>query len=1463
MRRFSTIWLWLSLLCTCYLAAQQTATTSVPNLIRYTGKLTEWQGAASATPTTVGVTFAIYKQQDGGAPVWQETQNVTPDAGGQFSILLGSATASGLPDNLFSQQEQRWLGVQMQGQEEQARVLMVSVPYALKAHEADTLGGLPASAFMQATSSSAAAALAANGTSVNALAKVGTPVNRQKNPDNNLPPAICTPVPGRLILWDSQGSECPSSLFQNLTNGNVGINNTAPSTALDVNGIINAWKWYDINKLELAFAGVGFQAGLGGFPDYTKRNTFVGVGAGTTTPALPGVTPITEFDNTFLGYYGGSNTKTSTAGTGGANTFAGSQAGTSNVTGSQNTFVGWQAGFSNTVDGNTFLGAQAGFSNVSGIQNTFTGWEAGYVNLANNNTFYGWRTGFHNSTGAGNTFLGLSAGFRNDTGNNNTYLGFDSGWTNSGSINNNTFTGWESGFNNSGNNGSFYGYQAGYNNTANGNSFFGYNAGMANTSGDSNTFLGNLAGTANTSGKGNTFVGDLAGTTNVSGNYNTFSGQNAGKNDTVDGNSFYGYNSGTANTTGIQNTFVGYQSGLINAAGHSNTFLGYNSGQGNNADYNTFVGTNSGFKSNAGGNTLLGYAAGSNTIGSAANGYGITATGYDAGRGNVNGTLNAYFGVNTGFCSDANPENGSNNTYLGNGAGSSCSMVNGSNNIFVGFAAGNAETTDVNNNIEIGNSGPTPTGSNTTVIGSPVQQHAYLFGIEANPPTGANNVFVDVTGRLYQGPGIGGGVTGNCTPPTGGNYIAQWFTMTSIGCSGIFVQNGTNYIGIGTLNPSKELDVNGVINAQKWYDIGEPETPVLTIGTPVNLTAGNLFVGIGAGTASSSATQNTFTGYKAGTANTANGNVFYGANAGLGNTSGAQNTFLGLSAGNDNTTGGGNTYVGWEAGFHGAPGTGTCCNTFVGNGTGFGTGGSGTLTGAGNSYFGHRAGEATTSGAKNVFSGYWSGLVNTSGTYNAFYGSNSGQNNIGGSENTYLGAGADSGGSAGSNNIHVGFQAGSATANGGNNIEIGNLGAGTDAGYIRIGTIGTHVNNTYIAGFAASTQPPNVYYNTATGQLFATTGGGGGGIGPCAMGANYLTKWTSSTMVDCSHVWENPGSPYFVGIGTTTPVEQLDVRGEMNIGDPVAPTKQHYRIIDETVLGIDGTNNLMVGVSACPNAQAGDVCVGQSAGAINTKTSNTFVGFNAGLVNATGRDNTFVGTSAGSGNTGTGNIFIGQGSAAFNIGAFDGNITIGNAGAAESDVIRIGSPTVQNATYIAGIFGESVGSNNFTVCVDVNGQLGTMNCSGILSSRRFKDNINDMGDRSSAIFQLRPVTYFYKPQYDDGAHHLQYGLVAEEVAKVYPEMVVYDNNGQPQKLKYDALAPMLLNEVQKLHARTEEQAELIATQQQELEVLRTQLREQNASFEERFSHLESLVNNGVTTAAAHQTSDRLEAGQSH
>jgi Kelch motif len=118
-------------------------TPTVPRLIRFSGTFT-----GVPEKSVVGVTFSLYREQTGGSPLWLETQNVPVDTTGHYSILLGAASNDGLPSDLFMSNEARWLGVKAEGQEEQARVLLVSVPYALKAGDAETLGGKPASAFL-------------------------------------------------------------------------------------------------------------------------------------------------------------------------------------------------------------------------------------------------------------------------------------------------------------------------------------------------------------------------------------------------------------------------------------------------------------------------------------------------------------------------------------------------------------------------------------------------------------------------------------------------------------------------------------------------------------------------------------------------------------------------------------------------------------------------------------------------------------------------------------------------------------------------------------------------------------------------------------------------------------------------------------------------------------------------------------------------------------------------------------------------------------------------------------------------------------------------------------------------------------------------------------------------------------------------------------------------------------------
>ena len=140
-------------------------------------------------------------------------------------------------------------------------------------------------------------------------------------------------------------------------------------------------------------------------------------------------------------------------------------------------------------------------------------------------------------------------------------------------------------------------------------------------------------------------------------------------------------------------------------------------------------------------------------------------------------------------------------------------------------------------------------------------------------------------------------------------------------------------------------------------------------------------------------------------------------------------------------------------------------------------------------------------------------------------------------------------------------------------------------------------------------------------------------------------------------------------------------------------------------------------------------------------------------------------------------------------------------------------------TFIGGIRNVQTGVGNaVAVVIDSNGQLGTVN-----SSRRFKENIQDMGDSSDRLMQLRPVTYQYKEAYADGSKPLDYGLIAEEVEEIYPDLVAKNPDGEIQTVQYHKLTPMLLNEVQKQAAENRKQSEHIKSLEAKVEALQKAL----------------------------------------
>jgi Chaperone of endosialidase len=259
--------------------------------------------------------------------------------------------------------------------------------------------------------------------------------------------------------------------------------------------------------------------------------------------------------------------------------------------------------------------------------------------------------------------------------------------------------------------------------------------------------------------------------------------------------------------------------------------------------------------------------------------------------------------------------------------------------------------------------------------------------------------------------------------------------------------------------------------------------------------------------------------------------------------------------------------------------------------------------------------------------------------------------------------------------------------------------------------------------------------------------------------------------------------------------------------------------VNALLFNTTGNNNTASGYSVLYSNQAGadNTASGYEALYANSSGSNnTASGVNALFENTTGNDNTASGQGALKSNTtGSTNIAMGY-LAGLQLTTGSHNIDIGNQGAAgESGTIRIGTGATQKATFIAGIKGVSVTGS--AVMVSSTGQLGVT-----VSSERFKTAIEPMGSNTAKLQQLRPVMFHLKT---DPKGALQYGLIAEEVAKVYPDLVIRDEKGRIDGVRYDELAPMLLNEVQQQRTQMTEK---IDAQAAEIRDLKQQMAELKA-----------------------------------
>ena len=425
-----------------------------------------------------------------------------------------------------------------------------------------------------------------------------------------------------------------------------------------------------------------------------------------------------------------------------------------------------------------------------------------------------------------------------------------------------------------------------------------------------------------------------------------------------------------------------------------------------------------------------------------------------------------------------------------------------------------------------------------------------------------------------------------------------------------------------------------------------------------------------------------------------------------------------------------------------------------------------------------------TDNKNNTIVGLGAGNNSLTGNYNTAFGLNALNNLTTGSNNVGVGFTAGQSITSGSSNVLVGLQSGlSYTSSESSNICIGNGSTGVtgESNVLRIGN-GTgmstgNLNQAFIYGIDAVNVGSTANVVTEVGNQLGTaviTAGSGITITP---GANTITIAASGGGSGLTSIAGDDAAmqtgPAISLVANATAGSSVSFSGSSNTISLNVTDANRNTLIGKSsgIAGITGQFNIGLGAftGASLTSGASNVCIGDSAGILLTSAHrNTLVGGSAGFNYTVETDNIILGSS----------IF-------------------GMVG--ESNVLRIGASTGSGGgqllqSFIAGIYGISVATaDGIPVYVGSGDQLGT-----IASTKRVKHSIEDMNDTSSAILNLRPVTFVYN---GDTTEKKQYGLIAEEVNEIFPGLVACNKNGEIETVLYHVLPAMLLNEIKKLNAR--------------------------------------------------------------
>ena len=756
---------------------------------------------------------------------------------------------------------------------------------------------------------------------------------------------------------------------------------------------------------------------------------------------------------------------------------------------------------------------------------------------------------------------------------------------------------------------------------------------------------------------------------------------------------------------------------------------------------NTFVGGNAGNTTLTAITSVRNVGVGNNAINSLTTGANNTAVGAEA-LGTASTALND---VAVGYLSLAALTSGESNTALGNQ--SLQNLVTGDDNIAIGFASGSAYNGAQSSNVLLGNPG------------NVADSHIMRLGDEG---AGPGQIVATFVAAVYPNQGIG--------PTNNVVFVAD---------------NGQ----MGTF-PADDGEI--IIGS----DTGSPAWSTITPGNNIDITNG---------------------------ANS----ITIDANVGVITIDGDSGSATG-----DPITFNANTNCGSTVLFDA---TGSTVSLKVGNATlhniliGLGAGNL-TATGGHNVGLGESVLLALTTGIRNCALGNSNLLLCSSGSFNTAIGDAALFTLQTGTNNAAVGNLALGLMTSGSFNSALGNTAGALYSAGeSSNIVISHDGVAGESHVIHIGTQGSgdgEQNSCFIAGIGGVTPggtPEFVIIDPTTGELGSVLGTGdiatldgdtgtaSGATVTIAGGSNITTVGnnTSTLTVNLDNNVSISGNYTSTAGNLLLPISDLSFpRGTISCGaDTVVHFTSGSSNNGNSFVGQgsgNGTNNggsnVGVGNVVMPTLTTGNGNTGCGGAALNTLTSgasNTGCGNNALSLMTTGGFNTGIGAGSGIAiRTGSYNCCLGY-QAGSGIGnANTSNISIMNTGGAENNVIRIGTQGTgngqQDSCFIAGIAGVTV-ANSAAVLIDTtSGEMGT-----IASSRRYKENISDIDQESQRILELRPVKFNYK---NDTSRELHYGLIAEEVEGVFPDLVTYNKDRDPETVRYHEMPALLINEIQRQHA---------------------------------------------------------------